>query len=64
MTGYPRDNVKGRGFWDGGTKGHSLNSQSSGRVSGLPGRRTQGRVGIKTDIEFPAAETVNNKDER
>jgi hypothetical protein len=51
--GNPRDNVKGKGFWDGGAAGHSTNSQSAGRPSGFPGRRVPQTVGIGTDVEFP-----------
>lgn len=57
MAGNPREHVAGKGFWDGGSEGHSTNSQAAGRPSGFPGRRTQSRVGVKTDIEFPSEET-------
>ena len=53
MGGAPRENVKEKGFWDGGTSGHSTNKESSGRASGLPGTRLPTRVGINTDIDFP-----------
>ena len=53
MAGNPRENVKDKGFWDGGAGGHGSNKESSGRPSGLPGTRRQRRVGISTDIEFP-----------
>lgn len=52
MAGNPRENVKDKGFWDGGGGGHGSNKESSGRPSGLPGTRRQRRVGISTDIEF------------
>ncbi|MGZ8797266.1 MAG: hypothetical protein ACXW2F_07960 [Thermoanaerobaculia bacterium] len=53
MAGNPRENVKDKGFWDGGAGGHGSNKESSGRPSGFPGTRRQRRVGISTDIEFP-----------
>ena len=53
MAGNPRENVKDKGFWDGGAGGHASNKESSGRPSGLPGTRRQTRVGVSTDIEFP-----------
>ena len=53
MAGNPRENVKGKGFWDGGAAGHSVNSQSAGRPSGFPGRRVPKTAGIRTDVEFP-----------
>lgn len=53
MAGNPRENVKGKGFWDGGAAGHSVNSQSAGRPSGFPGRRVTKTAGIRTDPEFP-----------
>jgi hypothetical protein len=53
MAGNPRENVKGKGFWDGGAAGHSTNSQSAGRPSGFPGRLVPKTAGIRTDVEFP-----------
>ena len=53
MSGNPRENAKGKGFWDGGAAGHSTNSQTAGRPSGYPGRRTPKTIGIGTDVEFP-----------
>ena len=53
MAGNPRENVKGKGFWDGGLAGRSTNDQTGGRPSGFPGRRAPKRVGVNTDIEFP-----------
>lgn len=53
MSGNPRENEKGKGFWDGGAAGHGANRDSGGKTSGYPGRRTQRRTGIRTDIEFP-----------
>lgn len=64
MAGNPRENVKGKGFWDGGSKGRSVNSQTAGRPSGFPGRRTPSRAGVKTDIEFPAVEAETRETER
>ncbi len=53
MAGNPRENVKGKGFWDGGASGHDTNKESGGRPSGFPGRRTPKKVGVRTDLEFP-----------
>jgi hypothetical protein len=53
MAGNPRENAKGKGFWDGGGAGHGTNKESSGRPSGLPGTRKQHRTGVKTDLDFP-----------
>ena len=53
MAGNPRENVKSRGFWDGGAMGHGTNKESGGKASGLPGTRKPHRVGVNTDIEFP-----------
>ena len=54
MGGNPREHVKDKGFWDGGAASHGKNSEGSGRATGFPGTRKPGRVGIRTDIEFPA----------
>ena len=65
MAGNPRDHVKGKGFWDGGSSGHGTNKESAGRPSGLPGMRKPNRVGVTTDIEFPpedSAATLERKD--
>jgi hypothetical protein len=62
MSGVPRENAKDKGFWDGGASGHGTNKESSGRASGLPGRRTPSRAGVNTDIDFP--EDAPAKDER
>ena len=53
MAGNPRDHVKSKGFWDGGSRSHGTNKESAGRSSGFPGRRKPNRVGVRTDIEFP-----------
>jgi hypothetical protein len=58
MAGNPRDHVKGKGFWDGGSDAQSANDQSSGRPSGFPGRRLPKRVGLRTDIEFPSSQSA------
>lgn len=60
MAGNPREHVKDKGFWDGGSAGHSENGQSAGRPSGFPGGRKAKNVGVKTDLEFPP-EPVNPK---
>ena len=53
MAGYPRENVKDKGFWNGGTPSHGSNRESGGKASGYPGRRTPKKIGFKTDLEFP-----------
>jgi hypothetical protein len=53
MAGNPREHVKDKGFWDGGTAGQERNSETAGRPSGFPGSRKPSRTGIRTDIEFP-----------
>lgn len=53
MAGNPREHVKDRGFWDGGTPGHIGDGEASGRPNGYPGSRRPTRDGIQTDIEFP-----------
>jgi hypothetical protein len=54
MAGTPREHDKDKGFWDGGGAGHDKNGETAGRASGFPGARKPSRVGIRTDIEFPA----------
>lgn len=56
MSGNPRENVKDKGFWDGGAPAHSSDDQTAGRPSGFPGTRKPKRAGIKTDLEFPKKE--------
>ena len=53
MGGNPRENVKDKGFWDGGAAAHGIDNQTAGRPSGFPGQRLPRRIGIKTDLEFP-----------
>ena len=53
MAGNPREHVKSKGFWDGGSAGHGTNKESAGRPSGFPGRRVPKRVGIRTDLDLP-----------
>jgi hypothetical protein len=53
MAGNPREHVKDKGFWDGGSAGRSSNGQTGGRPSGFPGARLPKRAGIRTDLEFP-----------
>ncbi len=60
MAGNPRENVKDKGFWDGGSGRHGENGQSGGRPSGFPGSRKPGREGVKTDIEFPEQEPTSD----
>lgn len=62
MAGNPRENVKSKGFWDGGSTGHSENGQSAGRPSGFPGVRSPSKVGVRTDIEFPRKSDKSEKD--
>jgi hypothetical protein len=54
MAGNPRENVKDKGFWDGGSSSTAENGQTAGRPSGFPGTRKAKRAGIRTDLEFPA----------
>jgi hypothetical protein len=56
MSGNARENVKNKGFWDGGAKAHAANGQSGGRASGYPGRRTPSNAGLRVDLEFPDTE--------
>jgi hypothetical protein len=53
MSGNPRENVKDKGFWDGGAPGNGKNDQGSGRTGGFPGSRKPKRAGIKIDLDFP-----------
>jgi hypothetical protein len=53
MAGNPREHVKGKGFWDGGSAAHGSNKESSGRPSGLPGKRKLNREGVTTDVVCP-----------
>ncbi|HYK00195.1 MAG TPA: hypothetical protein VE974_00430 [Thermoanaerobaculia bacterium] len=62
MAGNPREHVKDKGFWDGGTAGHSSNGQTAGRPSGFPGRRVPQRVGIRTDLDFPPADPAGKRE--
>ena len=61
MAGNPREHVKDKGFWDGGSAAQQHDGQSAGRPSGFPGRRVPKHVGLRTDIEFP--ENENPEDE-
>ena len=54
MSGNPRENVKEKGFWDGGSAGQSTNKETGGRASGTPGSLTPSRTGYRTDLEFPS----------
>lgn len=56
MAGSTRENVKDKGFWDGGAKSHSSNGQSGGRASGYPGSKTPSTTGVRVDLEFPETE--------
>ena len=53
MSGNPRENVKDKGFWDGGASGHGTDKESAGRASGYPGKRSRSKTGYRTDLEFP-----------
>ncbi len=53
MSGNPREHIKDKGFWDGGTPGHGTNRESAGRASGYPGKRSRSTAGLRTDLEFP-----------
>jgi hypothetical protein len=63
MAGNPRENIKDRGFWDGGAPGNSSNGQTAGRASGFPGSRKPRQSGIKSDLEFPEQSTSRPVDE-
>jgi hypothetical protein len=56
MAGNARENVKDKGFWDGGTDGQSGNGESGGKSSGFPGRRIPSTTGVRVDLEFPEIE--------
>ena len=56
MAGNPRENVRNRGFWDGGGQGSNSDGQTAGRTGGMPGTRMRKKVGIRTDLEFPPEE--------
>ena len=64
MAGNPRENVKGKGFWEGGSAPHGENGQSGGRPSGFPGERKPSRVGIRSDIEFPQPSDESQSDRK
>jgi len=53
--------VKSKGFWEGGSSGHSENGQSSGRPSGFPGTRGPSKTGVRTDIDFPPPPDKSDK---
>jgi hypothetical protein len=53
MAGNPRENIREKGFWDGGAPGNGKNGETAGRPSGFPGSRKPKRVGVRTDLEFP-----------
>lgn len=55
MSGNPRENAKNKGFWDGGSPGHTSGAQGAGRHSGFPGGRRSTRVGVRIDLERPDA---------
>ena len=56
MAGNARENVKDKGFWDGGAEAHAGNGQSGGRASGFPGQRLPSTAGFRVDLEFPLTE--------
>jgi hypothetical protein len=56
MSGNARENVKDKGFWDGGSEAHGTNGESGGKASGAPGRRTPSTTGVRVDLEFPNTE--------
>jgi len=56
MAGNARENVKDKGFWDGGAKSRSSNGESGGRASGFPEDRTPSTTGVRVDLEFPNTE--------
>ena len=56
MAGNPRENVKDKGFWDGGAPASGKSDQHAGRTGGFPGIHKPNKVGIRTDLEFPPEE--------
>lgn len=58
MAGTPREHVRDKGFWDGGSAGHDKSGETAGRTSGFPGMRKPTRAGTRTDIEFPEETNV------
>ena len=62
MSGNPREHVRDKGFWDGGTPAHGTNGQSGGRATGFPGMRVPTRTGVRTDIEFPRTDHTKKND--
>lgn len=64
MAGNPRENIRDKGFWDGGAPGQSRNGETGGRPSGYPGSRKPTNTGIKTDIEFPADDPTTKRDSK
>ena len=64
MAGTPREQGKGKGFWDGGTAGHGSNKESAGRASGYPGTRKQSRTGVNTDLDFPPEKPADDETTR
>jgi hypothetical protein len=64
MADSPREQNEDKGFWDGGAPGHDSNKEASGRPSGLPGRRTAKRMGVRTDLDTfdVAAESKDSND--
>lgn len=61
MAGNPRENVRDKGFWEGGKSATAENAQTAGRPSGFPGTRKPKRAGIRTDLEFPAKPAAPKK---
>ncbi len=59
MAGNPRENTRGKGFWDGGSATHGSDDQSGGRRSGFPGRRFPSKTGVNTDLDAPHEQQVN-----
>lgn len=53
MSGNPRENADGWGFWDGGSRAYGNPSEGSGRASGYPGRRIASTAGVRIDLELP-----------
>ncbi len=51
MPANDRENVKKKGFWDGGRNGHGTARESGGRSSGYPGRRKNDKTGIQLDLD-------------
>jgi hypothetical protein len=63
MAGNPRENARGKGFWDGSTS-HGSGSQTAGRATGFPGTRRGSRTGIRIDLETPVSNPAGSETDK